>query len=130
MFKSIKYGFIYLATIVVLLHNLVPHVHHSSHSEEEHQFSIENKTSDFIDFLAIIFHDFTDEGQMEEIVVRMHHDFHVFTQELHFIHETIVNFNLEKSTPIIIRTFLIPEQFFVVHSRVQSAWGIRPPPLA
>ncbi len=71
MFKSIKYGFIYLATIVVLLHHLVPHVHHSSHSDKEHQFIIENKTSDFIDFLAIVFHDFTDEGEMEEIVVQM-----------------------------------------------------------
>ncbi|MBW6483473.1 MAG: hypothetical protein K0B10_10495 [Vicingaceae bacterium] len=130
MFKLIKYGFIYLATIVVLMHNLVPHVHHSSHSDKEHQFIIENKTSDFIDFLAIIFHDFTDEGEMEEIVVRTHDDFHVFAQQLNFIHEAIVNFNLEKSTLIIIRTFLIPEQFFAVHSGVQSAWGIRPPPLA
>ncbi|PKP42759.1 MAG: hypothetical protein CVT95_12410 [Bacteroidetes bacterium HGW-Bacteroidetes-12] len=130
MFKLVKYGFVYLATIIVLMHSVVPHIHHSIHSAQEHQFMQENETAGFIDLLAVIFHDFTDEGQMEDIIVKSHDDFNFFTPHIDLIHYATYSLTLNELTPILIRSISIYEQHFPVHSGTNSSWGIRPPPFA
>lgn len=129
MFKTIKYTFIYLAAFIVLLHQLVPHVHQSELSEQEHQLVHENEATDFVDVLALIFHEFTDEGEMEEIVLRQQDDAN-FTASQDFI--PLIPFGLdllEINQPTVTTTFFIPEKQPVV-SGIQSSWGIRPPPFA
>jgi hypothetical protein len=129
MFKAIKYTFVYLAAFIVLLHNLVPHVHESQLNEQEHQLIHENEASDFVDVLALIFHEFTDEGEMEEIVLRQQDDAN-FAVSQDVI--PLIPFGLElleTNQPIVTTTFFIPEKQPVV-SGIQSSWGIRPPPFA
>lgn len=129
MFKAIKYTFVYLAAFIVLLHQLVPHVHQSELSEQEHQLIHENEATDLVEVLALIFHEFTDEGEMEEIVVRQQDDTS-FTPSQDFI--PLIPFGLdllETNQLIVTITFFIPENQPVV-SGIQSSWGIRPPPFA
>lgn len=129
MFKTIKYTFIYLAAFIVLLHQLVPHVHQSELSEQEHQLVHENETSDFVDVLALIFHEFTDEGEMEGIVLRQQDDAN-FTASQDFI--PLIPFGLdllETNQPTVTTTFFILEKH-PVFSGIHSSWGIRPPPFA
>lgn len=131
MFKAIKYTFVYLAAFIVLLHNLVPHVHQSQLSEQEHQLIHENETSDFVDVLALIFHEFTDEGEMEEIVLRQQDNpnfvcLKELTPPVSFGFE-LFDSNLPMVT--ITTTFFVPEKHPIC-SGIQSAWGIRPPPFA
>ncbi|MCW8898428.1 MAG: hypothetical protein OQJ96_08710 [Flavobacteriales bacterium] len=129
MFKTIKYTFIYLAAFIVLLHQLVPHVHQSELSEQEHQLVHENEATDFVDVLALIFHEFTDEGEMEEIVLRQQDDAN-FTASQDFI--PFIPFGLdllEINQPTVTTTFFILEKH-PVFSGIHSSWGIRPPPFA
>ena len=119
MFKTIKYTFIYLAAFIVLLHQLVPHVHQSELSEQEHQLVHENEATDFVDVLALIFHEFTDEGEMEEIVLRQQDDAN-FTASQDFI--PLIPFGLdllEINQPTVTTTFFILEKYPVfsgIHS--------------
>ena len=129
MSKTIKYTFIYLAAFIVLLHNLVPHVHQSQLTDQEHQLVHENETSDFVDVLALIFHEFTDEGEMEEIVLRQQDDAD-FTASQDFI--PLIPFGLElleTNQPTVTTTFFILEKH-PVFSGIHFSWGIRPPPFA
>ncbi len=129
MFKSIKYTFVYLAAFIVLLHNLVPHVHQSQLTDQEHQLIHENEATDYVDLLALIFHEFTDEGEMEEIVLRQQDDAN-FTASQDFI--PLIPFGLdllETNQPTVTITFFIPEKH-PIFSGIQSSWGIRPPPFA
>lgn len=113
----------------MLLHNLVPHVHESQLNEQEHQLIHENEASDFVDVLALIFHEFTDEGEMEEIVLHQQDDAN-FAASQDVI--PLIPFGLElleTNQPIVITTFFIPEKQPVV-SGIRSSWAIRPPPFA
>ena len=129
MFKSIKYTFVYVAAFIVLLHNLVPHVHESQLNEQEHQLIHENEASDFVEVLALIFHEFTDEGEMEEIVLRQQDDAD-FTALQDFI--PLIPFGLdllETNQPTVTTTSFILEKH-PIFSGIHSSWGIRPPPFA
>ena len=118
-----------MAAFIVLLHNLVPHVHESQLNEQEHQLVHENETTDFVDVLALIFHEFTDEGEMEEIVLRQQDDanFAASQDVIPFIPFGLDL--LETNQLAVTTTFFIPEKQPVV-SGIQSSWGIRPPPFA
>ncbi|MDT8412174.1 MAG: hypothetical protein RQ875_06930 [Vicingaceae bacterium] len=129
MFKSIKYTFVYLAAFIVLLHNLVPHVHESQLNEQEHQLIHENEATDFVEVLALIFHEFTDEGEMEEIVLRQQGDAD-FIASQDFI--PLIPFGLdllETNQPTVTTTSFILEKH-PIFSGIHSSWGIRPPPFA
>lgn len=129
MFKSIKYTFVYLAAFIVLLHNLVPHVHASQLSSQEHQLIHENEVADYVDLLAIVFHEFTDEGEMEEIVVRQQNDSN-FSAAISFAPFIPIEFDLLKTDlSTVTTTFFISEKH-PIFSEIQSSWGIRPPPFA
>lgn len=107
----------------------MPHVHQSELSEQEHQLIHENEATDLVEVLALIFHEFTDEGEMEEIVVRQQDDTS-FTPSQDFI--PLIPFGLdllETNQLIVTITFFISEKHPVV-SGIHSSWGIRPPPFA
>jgi hypothetical protein len=68
--KLIKYSFIYLAASIMLLHNFIPHTHEGELSSAQHQEIHKTENLSAIDVLALIFHEFTEEGEMEDILLR------------------------------------------------------------
>lgn len=107
----------------------MPHVHQSQLNEQEHQLVHETEASNLVDVLALIFHKFTDEGEMEEIVVRQQDDANFATLQ-DFIPLFIVDFELlEINLPLVSITFSITEKLPIL-SGIHSSWGIRPPPFA
>jgi len=65
-----KYSFIYLAASIMLLHNFIPHTHESELDSTQHQQIHQAEITSPIDILALFFHEFTEDGEMEDILLR------------------------------------------------------------
>ena len=63
--KCVRFIALFLATMVVILHSVVPHNHHCNLSPEEH--AKEHQSADsLLDFIALGFHGDHGEGQWED----------------------------------------------------------------
>jgi hypothetical protein len=131
MLKSVKYGFIYVAMLLVLSHNLIPHVHKSQVTIEQDAALHQSEEFSFVDVLALLFHEFTEEGEMENFVVRNNHDASLDLSSLVF---TFVFSALNPYTFDVIQ----PESTVLLQDidsdnlteGFLTAWSVRPPPFA
>ena len=131
MLKSIKYGFIYVAMLLVLSHNLIPHVHKSQVTVEQDAALHDAKDFSFVDVLALMFHEFTEEGEMENFVVRNNHEASLDLSSLvfSFVFSALNSYTFEviqpESTVLLqdINSDNLTEGFL-------TAWSVRPPPFA
>jgi hypothetical protein len=68
MLKSIKYTVLYVATIILLLHNILPHQHHGEMNVLEHER--QHESSNILDILCSIFHlDLGDHLHLKNILL-------------------------------------------------------------
>jgi hypothetical protein len=132
--KILQYIAIYLAKFIIVLHAIVPHLHHHEVSNEKHaeihQTSTENKSFS----LNFIFHELTHDGQMEEVEL---------SQSIDFTDPTVV------FTVSYFNNFIFPviKTDLLVRSRINThfdksiegiqlskgystSWGFRAPPVA
>jgi len=131
MLKSVKYGFIYVAMMLVLSHNLIPHVHKSQVTVEQDVVLHQTNSFSFVDVLALLFHEFTEEGEMENFVVRNNHDAAVDLSSLvfAFVFSSLNPYTFDviqpESTVLLqdIDSDNLTEGFL-------TAWSVRPPPFA
>ncbi len=71
--KSIKNIALYVATIVLLLHNILPHQHHGEMNAIEHER--QHESSDILDILCSIFHlDLGDHLHLENILLAQNNE--------------------------------------------------------
>ncbi|MCB0402490.1 MAG: hypothetical protein KDD41_10435 [Flavobacteriales bacterium] len=128
MTRGLKYYLLLFAAIVVVLHNIIPHVHKSNLSSYEHQevHQVEQST---LNLLALAFHEFTEEGQMEDFVVHG-------GQSIQTLKETVVDLAtvvpvLSVEQPEQIKLYPFNDPLIV---RPASGYGlishVRPPPVA
>lgn len=130
MYKRFRYFLTVIAATIVLIHNIVPHVHKNEISEEEHSIIHQNSTLNFIELLSLIFHEYTTDGEMEEMILRSQ-------KNLEFIKIVLLNSDYIPINNIF--KPLISEGFSCAYSAQNvlppqshklSCWGIRPPPVA
>lgn len=131
MLKSIKYGFVYVAMLLVLSHNLIPHVHKSQVSVEQDAAFHDTEYFSFVDVLALMFHEFTEEGEMENFVVRNNHDFSVNDAPfaLVFLFSALNPYTFDVIQPESTALFQHVETDNLTEGFL-SAWSVRPPPFA
>lgn len=131
MLKSIKYGFVYVAMLLVLSHNLIPHIHKSQVTVEQDAALHQSEDFSYVDVLALLFHEFTEEGVMENFVVRSNIDATADATPFVFV------FLCSALNPYIFD--VIQPESTVLFQHVESdkltegflsAWSVRPPPFA
>lgn len=131
VFKTIKYGFIYVAMLLILSHNLIPHLHKSQITDEQELAIHQSEDYSIVDELAILFHEFTEEGEMEDFVIRNNHETRVDLSSLFF---ASVFSSLNSYTFDIIQPELtILSENIESDSLIEgflSTWSVRPPPFA
>ncbi len=129
MLKLVKYSFIYLAAFIMLLHNFVPHTHESELNTSEHEQIHQTETSSPIDLLALIFHEFTEKGDMEDVLIKANTSIS-FT--VSFIALPAINKQL--TVPLFeekeLKKYFLPLNELHQSSGFSTAWSVRPPPFA
>lgn len=60
--------FHYAALLFILLHAIVPHTHTNEMNEAEHATLHQQTEYSPLDILSLLFHEFTEEGSLEEFV--------------------------------------------------------------
>ncbi|MBX2960358.1 MAG: hypothetical protein KF732_10425 [Flavobacteriales bacterium] len=131
MLKSVKYGFIYVAMLLVLSHNLIPHQHKSQITVEQDAALHQSEDFSIVDVLALLFHEFTEEGEMENFVVRNNHDVVLDATSFVFV------FLFSSLNPYVFEV-IQPESTVLLQDidsdnlteGFLSAWSVRPPPFA
>mgnify|MGYP000170951321 CR=1 FL=1 len=127
--RFIKYSFIYLAAIIMLLHNLIPHSHESELNSNQHTQVHQTEINSPIALLGFIFHEFTEEGEMEDILVNANTNVSlsaVFTVLLMANKTLSVILAEEKET----KQYFFPLNEHYQTSGFSTAWSVRPPPFA
>jgi len=134
MLKSVKYGFIYLAMLLVLSHNLIPHQHKSQVTVEQDAALHQSEDFSIVDVLALLFHEFTEDGQMEDFVSQHQHinlDFNVVKELI----SSFKYFSLDVQSIIFESSLhkfeqLIFNESIDLDTGIRTSWGVRPPPVA
>jgi hypothetical protein len=134
MLKSIRYSFLFFAAFVVLLHNIIPHVHEEKLSEFEDQKFHEKENTLPFGLLVLAFHEFTEDGQMEDFVSQHHHinlDFNVVKELI----SSFKYFSLDVQSIIFESSLhkfeqLIFNESIDLDTGIRTSWGVRPPPVA
>lgn len=130
MLKGVKYSFLFIASIIVVLHNIIPHVHENELSAEEHIKTHKTDKETSIGFLALAFHEFSEDGQMEDFRVDDDHpsieqpDYNITL--LCAVVTSLFNIELESVTTQTYTDLTPPKQL----SGFAGLWSIRPPPFA
>jgi hypothetical protein len=127
--KLIKYSFIYLAAFIMLLHNFVPHTHESELNTSAHEQIHQTKATSALEVLALIFHEFTEAGEMEELLVKAHDNisFDADFVALLSINKAITIVLIEEKEP---KKYYLPLDEFCQATGFSTAWSVRPPPFA
>lgn len=127
-----KYLLVVFASIIVLLHSFIPHLHESELSLKEHVKVHETNNSGSLDFLSLMFHEFTEDGQMEDFVVDNNQPSASEDQQilsstvLYVVALTLFNFEVKyDATPF--NFYHEPAPHF---SGYAEQWSVRPPPFA
>lgn len=134
MLKSIRYSFLFFAAFVVLLHNIIPHVHEEKLSEVQDQKFHENENTLPFGLLVLAFHEFTEDGQMEDFVSQQYHinlDFNVVKELI----SSFKYFSLDVQSIIFESSLhkfeqLIFNESIDLDTGIRTSWGVRPPPVA
>lgn len=129
MLKWIKYSFIYIAAFIILLHNFIPHVHESELNSTLHKQIHQAESSSTLDLLSFIFHEYTEEGEMEDILVKAN-------VQINFSVVFIASLTINNFTNVVLPEEKESKQLFVSldelceTSGFSTAWSVRPPPFA
>lgn len=124
----------FFAAFVVLLHNIIPHVHEEKLNEVQDQKFHENENALPFGLLVLAFHEFTEDGQMEDFVSQHHHinlDFNVVKELI----SPFKYFSFDVQS-IIFDSFLhkfeqlIFNESIDLDTGIRTSWGVRPPPVA
>lgn len=113
----------------MLLHNVIPHTHESEITNEQHKQVHQKETSSPIGLLALIFHEFTEEGDMEDILIKAKTSISFATS---FIVLPTINTQLsiiffkEKES----KQYFLPLKELRQSTGFSTAWSVRPPPFA
>lgn len=113
----------------MLLHNVIPHIHTSELSISEHQKIHQTEYSSPIDLLTLIFHEFTEEGEMEDVLVKANSNisFNVDFVALVIVNKLFTVILIEEKEPK--QPFLPLDEHYQA-SGFSTAWSVRPPPFA
>ncbi|TXB64732.1 hypothetical protein FRY74_09785 [Vicingus serpentipes] len=122
-----KYSFVYLAAFIMLLHNFIPHSHKSELSNSEHQQIHQTESSSPIDLLALVFHEFTEDGEMEEVLPNTNTAF-AATFFLFPIITNSYNFSLEIESELLQHP--LPKDERLQFAGFLPTQSVRPPPSA
>jgi hypothetical protein len=68
MIKAVRLFWVFTACTFVLLHSMVPHKHLGQVNDEEHLLIHRSAERSPLQLLAYIFHEFTEEGDMERFL--------------------------------------------------------------
>ncbi|MDF1676891.1 MAG: hypothetical protein P1U44_14350 [Vicingaceae bacterium] len=118
-----------MAAFIMLLHNFIPHTHESELNKTQHEQIHQTKGASTIDILSLIFHEFTEEGEMEDILVKDNTQINfsvVFIASLTINNFTNVVLPEEKES----KQHIIPLDKRYQDSGFSTAWSVRPPPFA
>lgn len=117
---------IYIAGAILSLHLLIPHAHSEELSPREHDEIHQQHEGNFIDYLSYIFHEHSNEGDMEQFVP----DQDVFD---HTIDLGPVPQFVDQVPPIRLissrNSYYVTPAIQNLQSGFISSWGNRPPPL-
>ncbi len=129
MLKLIKYSFVYLAALIMLLHNFIPHIHKSELNSSQHEQIHQAKSASTLDILSLIFHEFTEEGDMEDILVKANTN---ISFNVDFVALVIVNklFTVALTEEKESKQHFLPLDEPYQSSSFSTAWSVRPPPFA
>ncbi|MCC7332831.1 MAG: hypothetical protein IT232_09505 [Flavobacteriales bacterium] len=118
-----------MAMLFVLAHALISHVHESQATLNQDISIHKSENSSFFDFLSYLFHEYTDEGDMENFIVRSSFENNVDFINL-FSFDTFFDFNfgeIEKIIPI--KQYKSNFNTSPTFSGFFNSIGVRPPPL-
>ncbi len=65
LFKILLFS---ITTLIIVAHNIIPHYHNSEISYEKHSEIHLNSEDSFFDYLAFLFHEYTEEGEIEDVL--------------------------------------------------------------
>ncbi len=65
LFKILLFS---ITTLIIVAHNIIPHYHNSEISYEKHSEIHLNSEDSFFDYLAFLFHEYTEEGEIEDVI--------------------------------------------------------------
>lgn len=113
----------------MLLHNIIPHAHESELSNSEHQQIHQLEPSSPIGLLALVFHEFTEDGEMENIIVKASSK---ISFNVGFV--VLTTINMLFTVPLIEEKeskqhFLSLDKPYQA-SGFSTVWSVRPPPFA
>lgn len=126
MLKVFRNTFTYLASTIVALHLLIPHAHCEELTTKNHNEFHEQQEGTLIDYLSFIFHEYTEDGDMEHFVPDQ--DFFDFSSDLYVLPSSFFRF---LPTPILEdsnRSYCSP---LIQHFQpgILACRGNRPPPI-
>ena len=113
----------------MMLHNFIPHTHKSELNTSEHIEIHQAKSSSTLDILSLIFHEFTEEGEMEDILVKANTN---ISFDVDFVALVIVNklFTVALTEEKESKQHTLPLDEPYQDSSFSTAWSVRPPPFA
>lgn len=113
----------------MLLHNFIPHIHKSELNNAQHEQIHQAKNASTLDILSLIFHEFTEEGEMEDILVKANTN---ISFNVDFVALVIVNklFTVAITEEKESNQHFLPLDEPYQASGFSTAWSVRPPPFA
>ena len=113
----------------MLLHNVIPHTHESELNSEQHQEIHKTESLSAIDVLALFFHEFTEKGEMEDVLVKAKTN---ISFNVDFVALVAVNklFTVVLTEEKESKQHIFPLDELFQASGFSTAWSIRPPPFA
>jgi hypothetical protein len=113
----------------MLLHNVIPHTHESELNNNQHTQIHQTENPSPIDVIALFFHEFTEEGEMEDILVKAKTN---VSFNVDFVALVIVNklFTVVLTEKKESKQHILPLDELFQASGFSTAWSVRPPPFA
>lgn len=128
MLKWIKYSFIYIAAFIMLLHNFIPHVHESELNSTLHKQIHQAESYSTLDLLSFIFHEYTEEGEMEDVLVKANTQINFSIVFIALLANNFTNVVLSEEKEH--KQHILPLDERYQASGFSTAWSVRPPPFA
>ncbi len=121
--------FHYAALLFILLHAIVPHAHANEMNEAEHATLHQQTEHSPLDILSLLFHEFTEEGSLEEFVRNEASQSTVFLSAFWPIQAYITQAQVQLTRPFV-RIPKLPEKTKKLTGlHYATCHSVRPPPV-
>jgi|GEM_PF-3323185 len=130
MLRLFRYGMLCLTSLIIWMHGVIPHVHASELSEDQHQAIHTSEPEDVLSIFSFIFHEYTEDGAFEHICVSSQETLVITAEQEDFYCVPTLGIVSGVLHPrLLIYTFSLPDVPLIYRRNFPLDAAVRPPPL-